>query len=158
MSEGRHPSPQEVVADAGRAEVTQSRPRQIVWVIRLAAIGYVTGVAESFISWEYYAKQQTLNSAIWSSLLSLGLGFWIYYKIYVGRNWARIALLVASILGLGVLLLSRSAREALIAGHAASKAQVVLGMVLTLVELWLLFVSSGRLWFSEQRRASLPSN
>ena len=81
----------------------------------------------------------------------LGLAFtvWIYYKVYMGRNWARILLLVFSAVG-ALFSLSSTFRTAVAAAPQFAKGQMMLGVAVNIVILWLLFVSPGREWFRRE--------
>jgi hypothetical protein len=72
-------------------------------------------------------------------LLAIGLLSWLTYNISRGRNWARIAFLIAFVLGSPVLYLLQ--RTVIV--RAAS----VVILVLELVALWLLFTGVGARWF-----------
>jgi hypothetical protein len=81
-----------------------------------------------------------------SQLISLLLMFWIYYKIYVGRNWARITLLVFSVLGTAMTL-SPTVLNVLATAPTIAKVQALVAQAFNVAELWLLFFSPGRHWF-----------
>jgi hypothetical protein len=71
--------------------------------------------------------------------MAIGLLSWLTYNISRGRNWARIAFLVAFLLGSPVLyLLQRT-----VIGGAVS----IVILALELVALWLLFTGVGARWF-----------
>ena len=116
-------------------------------VIWLAAIGYGLGLISILLSWDYYSRlQQAVSVFIGTQLISLLLTFWIYYKIYVGRNWARITLLVLSVLGT-VMTLSPTVLNVLTTAPTIAKVQAFVAQAFNLAELWLLFFSPGRHWF-----------
>ena len=153
MSENPYAPPASRVGDTAPPQAQETRPTQVVVAIRLAAVNYGLGLVGLIASWEYFSKLQATGSMISSQLISLALFVWIYYKIYVGRNWARITLLVLSVLG-GLMTLSRVVTDLLAAAPAIAKAQMFVGLAINLAILWLLFISPGRHWF---RRASKQS-
>src|SRR5688500_15920995 len=97
--ENPYAPPKSVVADVEPEQRLMERPPQIMMAIWLGAIGYGLGLIVVLLSWDYYSRLQTIGGFFWSQLFSLLILFWIYYKIYVGRNWARIVLLVFSVIG-----------------------------------------------------------
>ena len=151
MSHNPYSPPTSKVDDVSLVREPISRPAQIVLAIRLAAIGYVLGLISIAISWDYFSRLQSIGSLIWNQLFSLALLVWIYYKIYVGRNWARITLLVLFVLGAAVML-SRVVMDVLIAAPTLEKVQMAVGMAINLTTLWLLFAPPGSYWF---RRATV---
>ena len=80
-----------------------------------------------------------------SRLLGYGIAVWIYVKIYSGRNWARIALLVIYVVIIGVLLFAF--RDALHLATLALLWPMFLRPALNVVALILLF-GPGRAWFA----------
>jgi hypothetical protein len=125
-------------------------PSQVVMAIRLAAINYGLGFLSLFVFRDYFLTLQSPGSLIVNQLLGLALSIWIYYKIYKGRNWARITLLVLCVLG-GLMTLSRvfmeKFAELIAPAPELAKVQMIVGMTISLFILWLLFVSPGRRWF-----------
>ena len=150
MSDNPYAPPTSRVDDTVSPQVHATRPAQIVLAIRLAAVNYVLGMVALLLSWGYFSNLQSTGSLIVNQLFSLALLVWIYYKIYVGRNWARITLLVFSVLG-GLMTLTSMVRDFLMAAPVTAKVQMIVGLLVNLVILWLLFLSPGRQWF---RRAS----
>ena len=148
MSDNPYAPPKSAVQDIVPPQSEMPRPAQIVTAIRLAAIGYGLGIVVILLSWDYYSKLQTVGALIANQLFTLCVLFWLYYKIYMGRNWARITLLVFSVLGaLALTLASRPAMELLAAAPTIAKVGMFVGFGLNFVILWLLFLSPGRYWF-----------
>src|SRR5262245_33135722 len=99
MNQNPYAPPQAAVADAPEGHVIE-RPSQVGLVIKLAVINYLLGIVCITFSWSYYKNLQSLGSLIGGQVVTIALGVWLYYKIYQGRNWARIVLLVLTIIGL----------------------------------------------------------
>jgi hypothetical protein len=148
MSDNPYAPPNSRVEDAQVTGLPGTRPSQIVLAIRLAAIAYGLGLVGILVSWDYYSKLQSTGSLVVNQLFSAALMIWIYYKIYVGRNWARIVLLVFSLIGTATML-SSVVMNLLLAAPAIAKVQMVVGVLVNLTVLWLLFLSPGRRWFSK---------
>jgi hypothetical protein len=102
-----------------------------------------------FLSWDYYSALQPVSVTIATQVLTVVLSGWIYFKIYAGRNWARIVLLVFSIIG-APMYLTDSFMDLMAAAPVLAKVQMVFGAATTLIGLWLLFLSPGREWFRKR--------
>jgi len=126
-----------------------ARPKQIMAAIWLAVIGYALGLIVIFVSWDYYSSLQSMGAFIGGQLVSLMLMIWIYYKVYVGRNWARIVLLVFSILG-ALAMANRVVMDVLATAPTIAKVQMFVGLGLNVTILWLLFFTPARQWFRRQ--------
>jgi hypothetical protein len=146
MSDNPYAPPKAVVEDAVPPQTQMTRPRQVVIAIWLAVISYGMGMIVIILSWDYYSKLQTVGALIGNQLFTVCLLAWIYYKIYVGRNWARVTLLVLSLLG-ALFTLSGAVMKLLVAAPILAKAQMFVGIALNAAILWLLFFSPGRYWF-----------
>jgi hypothetical protein len=146
MSYNPYSPPASRVDDSESPQVLEVRPRQVIVAIRLAAINYLLGVVAIAASWGYYSKLQFAGSTISQQFLGAALFVWIYYKIYAGRNWARITLLVLFMLT-ALMALSPLARNLLMTVPAITRAQMFVGLAMNLAILWLLFISPGRHWF-----------
>jgi len=149
MKENPYAPPKAAVDDVVAVEPEMQRPREIMLVIQVAVIGYLLGIIVMVISWDYYAKLQSITSAILGQVVSIAIFCWIYYKIYQGRNWARITLLVFTIIGLLGLIISFSTVAVTL--PTLPKVQMVVGFALSGLQLWWLFVSPGKHWFRRNR-------
>ena len=122
------------------------RPRQITTVIQLAAVSYAFGLFSLIASWDFYSALQPVSYTIANQIASLALLVFIYYKIYCGRNWARIVLLVVSLLGM-LMMFSRMFQNITLASPPVARLSMLVGLATNLAILWLLFISPGRHWF-----------
>jgi hypothetical protein len=148
------------VVDGQKSQETEGPPYQVVIAVRLAAINYAFGLMMIVAFWDYFSTIQTAGSLIWNQALSVAFSVWIYYKIYIGRNWARITLLVVG----GLLVLMATSRvftdkfmELVAPAPPVVKMHMMIAPAITLTILWLLFLSAGRHWF-RRRRLALPPN
>jgi amino acid transporter len=132
-----------------------ARPTQVIIAIRLAAANYGLGILVLFLSWAYFSKFQTVASLIVNQLFSLSLFIWLYYKVYLGRNWARVTLLIVAILG-GIMTLSQTFRTLAAAAPTIAQWQMVIGVGLNGIIVWLLFFSTGRYWFRRGSSGTPP--
>jgi len=150
MSDNPYAPPKSLVADTEPALPPMERPKQIMWAIWLAAIGYGVGLVVVLLSWDYYSKLQSIGSFLVSQVISLAILVWLYSRIYVGRNWARIVLLIFSAIGM-LTIMNRMVMDLLASAPIIARVQTFVGLGLNLVILWLLFLSPGRLWFSRSQ-------
>ena len=148
MSGNPYAPPKAEVEVPERNEATAERPRQIVWVVQLATFNYVLGLVSIAIAWDYFSRLQSLAPTILSQSFTLAILFWLYYKIYQGRNWARIVWLVLSLLGFAMLPFTYKLLGAM---PGVMKLQMFIGLGVTLAIIWLLFFSPGKHWFQRAR-------
>jgi hypothetical protein len=148
MSGNPYAPPKAEVESAAQDEPAAERPREVVWVIWLAVFNYVLGLASIAIGWEYFARLQSIMPTLISQAFTLVILFWLYYKIFQGRNWARVVWLVLSLLGLAMMPMTYKMLDA---APAVLKVQMLIGLGVTLAIIWLLFFSPGKLWFRRAR-------
>lgn len=148
MSGNPYAPPKAEVEVAERDEVALERPRQIVWVVQLAAFNYALGLVSIAIAWDYFSRLQSMAPTIIGQSFTFVVLFWLYYKIYQGRNWARIVWLVLSLLGFAVMPFTY---KLLGAAPGVIKLQMFIGLGVSLATIWLLFFSPGKLWFRRAR-------
>ena len=146
MSDNRYAPPTAPVQDIPLSTQLTARPREIVWAVQLAAAGYVLGLAGMAMTWSYYSRLQSLGALLASQGLSLLIGIWLYFKIYTGRNWARITLLVLTLLG-GLTIFSMFFMNLVATIPMLGKIRMIVGLCINFIVLWLLFFSRGREWF-----------
>jgi hypothetical protein len=148
MSGNPYAPPKAEVEVAEPDQATAERPRQIVWVVQLTVFNYVLGLVSIAIAWDYFSRVQSMMSTILGQAFMMAILFWLYYKIFQGRNWARIVWLVFSLLGFAMLPFTFKLLNAM---PGVVKVQMVLGFGVTLVIIWLLFFSPGKHWFQRAR-------
>ena len=137
----------EIPADQDR--YLAERPREIVIAIWLVVIAQLVNWAGLMITWDYQMAVQALGIFIFSQVVGIAFAVWLYYKIYQGRNWARILLLILTAIGLASLLIPDVTQE-LLAQPIVMTTLMVIQYILHGAILWLLFVSPGRLWFRKK--------
>jgi hypothetical protein len=148
MSENPYAPPSARVDDVVQSGAPRVRPPQIMLAIKLAAANYVLGLVVIFLTWDYYSKLQAPAATIVGQIFGLLIAVWFYYKIYQGRNWARIVLLVFTIIGMLVSLTS-IVRTVLAQAPSIVKVQIGVGWVISLAIVYLLFLSPGKTWFQK---------
>jgi hypothetical protein len=155
LNQNRYAPPAAPVTDVLPTQTAMQRPRQVVVAVQLAAINYVFGLAGLILSWDYFGSLQPIGALIFNQVFSLAIFAWLYSKIYAGRNWARITLLVLFIIGM-LFTLSRAIVTLLEAAPLIAKAQMLIGLLTNVAILWLLFLSPGRDWFRKHRGNVAP--
>ncbi len=140
--------------------IKERPPWQVVLAVRLAVLSYLMGALSLILYWDYFSTMRSAQSVLVNLGIALIFFIWIYYKIYAGRNWARITLLVILVL-VGLMTMSSvfmdKISELLAPAPAVVKAQMIAGLVISLIILGLLFVSPGRSWFRPKSAGSLAS-
>lgn len=153
MNENPYAPPKALVDDAQTVAISQGRPTQVTLAIKLWAASYCFGILMLVLYWDYFTNLQTAGSLLFNQAFSLVLVAWLYYKVYLGRNWARITLLVMIILGFAMTA-SGTFRSMVSAMPMPVKAQMLLSVGVNFVVLWLLFFSAGQSWFSAPKQTS----
>jgi multisubunit Na+/H+ antiporter MnhG subunit len=148
MSENPYAPPSARVDDVVPSGAPRVRPPQIMLAIQLAAANYVLGLVVILVTWDYYSRVQSPTSTVIGQVVGLLIAVWFYYKIYQGRNWARIVLLVLTIIGI-LASLSSIFRAVLAVAPTIVKVQMGLGWVISLAIIYLLFFSPGKTWFQK---------
>ncbi len=125
-------------------------PVEVVTAIKLVAASYVIGWIAVALCWDYFASlYPTPMGLIFNQAFAASIMVWLYYKVYVGRNWARFTLLVLMVLGLWMFS-SNVMTDILAAAPLVAKGSMVLGFLVNLTSMYLLFISKGRLWFRKR--------
>jgi hypothetical protein len=146
-------APKASVADIGLEEHPQERPSQVVLAVKLAWAGIILGLSALALGWEYYSSLGSTTSMVIGQAFGFLFAVWVYYKIYHGRNWARILYLAMALLGF-LLFASGAVRAQMLAGPLISKISAILNTGITIAVIWLLFTRPGNAWFKRSRRAS----
>jgi hypothetical protein len=143
----RYSPPKAAVADiAPENPAPKTRPQQIVLAMRLVIASYVLSLLSLVINWDYFATLGSVTYAVIQQVLTTAIMVWLYWKVFLGRNWARIVVLISTVVGL-VVMFSGSTAKLLAAMPLAPKIVMWFGTAVSLVVVWLLFLSPGREWF-----------
>jgi hypothetical protein len=146
-------APKAAVADIDPEERQLERPSQVVLAVKLAWAGIILGLAALAVSWEYYSSLGITSSMLIGQAFGVLIALWVYYKIYHGRNWARILYLVMALLSF-LVLASGAVRGQVLSGPLISKVSAILNTGITIAAVWLLFTRPANAWFKRSRRAS----
>jgi hypothetical protein len=149
MNENPYAPPKAVVSDVAEDERQRTRPPQIALVVKLAAGAYALSLLAVMLTWSsFYSKLGSLSYVILNQVVSVAVLIWLYYNVWLGRNWARILILVFTVLG-ALTMLNGDVRSMLAAQPPAGMLVMLLNYGVSIVILWLLFVSPGRVWFQK---------
>jgi len=120
-------------------------PTQILLATRLLWVQLGLGLINSIIQWGYFTSKATPAFVITVQATTFVIMAWLIYKIWRGRNWARITFAILFLLGLipALPILADVFRRSLVAGCLTTA-----GTICQLVALYLIFVAPGRSWFS----------
>ncbi len=122
------------------------RPKEIVIAISLAALAFAINWLAAIVNWDDQQASQSPGAFLVGQAVGVAIAAFVYFKIFQGRNWARILLLVFSVFG-WLMLLVPGVWDTLALLPTFSKVVVALNHLIQLMILWLLFFSPGRYWF-----------
>jgi hypothetical protein len=145
MERNVYSPPTAPVADLTNPVVAMGRPRQVSVAARLLAASLALGVITSTIVQPHTAmNSRAALVQISSEILTFSIIAWLAYKIWIGRNWARITFAVLTGVGWAfyVPALIRIFQLSPVAGSIN-----ILQTLLQLAALYLLFSNPGRAWF-----------
>lgn len=150
MNENPYAPPRADVSDLPEAVRPLERPSQVELAVMIAAGNYVLGLIGLILTWNvFYSKLMPLSLLVVNQLFSLGFMGWIYYMVWQGKNWARILLLVFTLLGV-VTLVYGPVRTRLAALPTMNITTMVISWIAHIAIFWLLFISPGRVWFQRE--------
>jgi hypothetical protein len=145
MERNEYSPPSAPVFDIPNPDVPSDRPRQVSIAAMLLYASLALGVGTSVI----LAPRVVLSGPAWiiqvcGQVLTVIVIVWLTYKIWKGRNWARITFAVITSVGyvFYVPILMKMFRLSSVAGSIN-----LLQSVLQLAALYLVFSRPGRAWF-----------
>lgn len=150
--------PPTAIVDIDFARTTNARPH-LVWVASfLLSISLVIGLTKMALQWEsMYASLLaklpiTYQIVIGTIIVTAALAFfWLTYKLWCGRNWARIAMLIWIALAiLPSLPKLRSMLEHMTIHEYLDFAQAIAEVL----GVYIVFATSARHWFASSRGAT----
>ena len=129
-------------------------PKQALWAVRLMWATLGLGLVNSLLQWNYLTSQASQSFVLSVQFVTLVIMVWLIYKLWRGRNWARITLLVLFAIGLlpSLPVLAATFRRDPIAGSIGTAVTI-----LQVVAFYLVFATPGRLWFAKGKTAAMPA-
>jgi len=142
MSRNPYSPPKAAVGDTDQ-EPLRVKPAAIRRAIVTLWTSFALNLFITALDWRYQTSQVPPLVLILSQIFGLGIAVWLFWKIGVGRNWARIVYLVLLLVGLTAVvpeIMASAARAA----HIAGLKMIELG--LDIASMVLVF-GPGRDWF-----------
>ena len=130
------------------------RPPKILTAIKLLWLRLAMGLLAVALSWSYYTRTQSPITVIVFQVIGAAVFLWVCGKIYAGRNWARILLLISWLLIVAGSL-TPVAWRVYIAMPMVPRTTAVLGVLIEAYVLWVLFISPAKVWFRKSRASTV---
>ena len=127
------------------------RPDQVTAAVRLLIGSVALGMVTSALLWSHLTSRASVGFVLTIQGVTTALLGWLIYKMWQGRNWARITFVVLTALGLPFYV--STLKEYFSVSSAAGCVSLV-QTALQLVAFYLIFVGPGREWFKV--RAPVP--
>jgi hypothetical protein len=121
-------------------------PIEIINSIKILIVNYLIGFLLIAFYWDDFFKLYgSIVSLLVNQFLSTIFISWIFYKIYKGKNWARVTWLVIVVFGT-LFIFNSTFNSPLI--PTGSKIHIVISTILNIVIFYIIFISPSRFWFS----------
>lgn len=147
MERNLYSPPSAPVSDISKPDITAVRPHQVSAAVVLLCLSLALGQVTSAL-----LRQNLPHTlpALFVAVFTVVTLAWLAYKIWAGRNWARMTFSVLTILGLALYapILMKFFQISRIAGSIN-----LLQGLLQLVAIYLLFTQPGRSWFKPRSPA-----
>ena len=145
MADNPYAPPKASVEDVKVGEVEMEKPSQVVTAVRLLWTSVAIGIVNSVLSIKFIASTLSIPFMIGTLCATFLINAWLISKLSIGRNWARITLLVFALIGFPVALVGLPLTIKMF--PLVSLVSIV-QMVMQVVALWLVFRKPGREWFA----------
>ena len=109
-------------------------------------ISFGLSLSSTAWSWNSYMTRRSAASTLFQHALSLIFAIWIYGKLYRGRNWARVLILVTTVLGM-LSVLAPPVWKLMEALPVPSRVILLMNCIISSYALWLVFTLPGKEWF-----------
>jgi hypothetical protein len=149
MNDNPYRPPSAEVADLMFADGIARPPLiHVATVLLCATLG--AGLISLTIQWQDLSSQVPIGLAVFTGLFTFALIGWLSYKLWQGRSWARIVMLVMFVVGAPMSLPQLPViftRSPIAAGIFIFQTAAQLGA------LYIVFLTSARHWFTKSRGA-----
>jgi len=123
-----------------------NKPAQIRRAVMLLYVTIGMGILRCILNVSQFSKESTISSLAFVIAAASGIAWFLYYMIGKGKNWARITLLIFTLIS--VPLEGRSILKSIVANPIAGSLE--LGqMCLIIYALVLLFQKPSSEWFRQ---------
>lgn len=122
------------------------RPRIVALAVQLALVGLLLNAVGRSITHFGNPIPQSLVAGLIAILGTVAVFAWLYWRLYVGRSWARYVVLALSVPG-WLMFLNPVYQARLLHSPLFAQIATAVDTLSTLFLLWAVFLSSGRPWF-----------
>jgi hypothetical protein len=133
-------------------------PRQIRWFVGLQAVSLAFGVLVVFMVWKGLGEKVALFHLISVIAVYLAIQIFFIWKVWIGKNWARLTMLTSFLWSCIQALVWR---VPLPSGVHLSRSMKAIGILLTILQACSfvpLFINPANEWFRRApHKESLPS-
>lgn len=144
----RYAPPATEVADPPVVPALPSRPRQVLIAVALLWLSLVLGIPEAVLSSRQVEGGAAGAAVAVVMLVIFGLFGFVTVKVYQGRNWARIVMLVLTALSVLAMLFPSDESNAQGPGL---QGLYLFDVLIEVVAMYLVFSKPGSLWFKPPR-------
>ena len=130
---------------------SHERPFQVTMAARLLMGSLALGVVTDALLWSRLTSRTSVGFVLGVQAVTVALILWLTYKIWQGRNWARVTQAVLTVAGLPFYIPTLKGYFSI---SAAAGSVSALQTALQLVAIYLIFIGPGRKWF--KARAAVP--
>lgn len=121
-------------------------PIEIINLIKVLIVNYLIGFLLIAFYWDnFYKSYGSIATLLVNQFLSAIFISWLFYKIYKGKNWARITWLVIVVFGTPFIFNSTFNSPLTPTGP---KIHILFSAILNIVTFYIIFISPSRFWFS----------
>jgi hypothetical protein len=145
----RYAPPATEVADPPLVAALPARPRQVQIAVALLWLSLVLGIPEAILSTRPAPTEDGRVDTVFVvvMLLAFAFTFFLTVKVYQGRNWARIVVLVLTALSITMTLFPFD--EPRVDGPLLQGLRL-LCVLIDVAAMYLVFSKPGSLWFKRQ--------
>lgn len=130
--------------------VTTSRPVHVTIAVVILCIALVNGLVLAAINFAFILPEETpqmvATIGIVFAVITVCIGAFFIYKIFTGRNWARIVFLIFFIIGLAF---AAPTAIGLLSMFPVMGMLNLIGLAARVVALVLLFTAASNQWFQQ---------
>jgi hypothetical protein len=133
-------------------ETASVRPAQVSQATALYVFSLALGVFNTVFLWQHFAGMASVGFVLVVQALTMALFAWLAYEMWIGRNWARIVILVLFVIGIPAYI--PNLKQFFAASPWAGGISVT-QTALQIVGLGLVFIGPGHTWF-RRRPTAVP--
>ena len=143
----RYAPPGTEVADPAQIPALPARPRQVQIAVALLWLSLALGIPEAALGTRQPDEGGMGVVLMVIMLLIFGLVGFLNVKVYQGRNWARIVMLLLTVLSVLVMLIPSDESQA---QGPLLQGLYLFDVLIEVVAMYLVFSKPGSLWFKRR--------